>query len=142
MFTSFRHTVSLRCTCRRKLWDYATRLQMIAKLVTQILATTIRSKVLDFLSELIFDLILKFLELFKGFRLVLHQVNIPISTQVISKGHEVTKTIASGDVHGSTYIRVYDPQQVIRTLHYPIEWSPCHFAHEAWFTCIKGSKIQ
>src|SRR4051812_130424 len=83
---------------------------MIAKLVTQILATSIRSKVLDFPSKLIFDLILKFLELFKGFRLVLHQVNIPISTQVISKGHEVTKIIASRDVHGSTYIRVYDPQ--------------------------------
>ena len=83
---------------------------MTAKLVTQILATSIRLKVLDFLSELFFDLILKFLELFKGFRLVLHQVNIPISTQVISKDHKVTKTIASGDVHGSTYIRVYDPQ--------------------------------
>src|ERR1043165_9425147 len=100
----------MRCACRRKLWYYATRLQMTAKLVTQILATRIRLKVLDFLSELIFDLILKFLELFKGFRLVLHQVNISISAQVISKGHEITKTIASGDVHGSTYIRVYDPQ--------------------------------
>src|ERR1043165_7926854 len=100
---------------------------MIAKLVNHILATTIRSKVLDFLSELIFDFTLKFLELFKGFRLVLHQVNIPISTQVISKGHEVTKNIACGGVHGSTYICMYDPQQVIRMLHYCIEWSPTHF---------------
>src|SRR3954468_3543923 len=98
------------CACRRKLWYDATRLQMIAKLVTQILTTSIRLQVLDFLSELILDLILKFFEPFKGFRLMLHQVNIPISTQVISKGHEVTKTIASGDVHGSTYICVYDPQ--------------------------------
>ena len=110
MITSFSHTVSLRCARRRKLWYYATRLQMIAKLVTQILTTSIRSKVLDFLSELILDLILKFLEPFKGFRLMRHQVNIPISTQVISKGHEVTKTIACGDVHGSTYICMYDPQ--------------------------------
>src|SRR3954469_2200347 len=108
--TSFRHTVSLRCACWCKLWYDATRLQMISKLVTQILATSIRSKVLDFLSELILNLILKFLEPFKGFRLMLHQVNIPISTQVISKGHEVTKTIACGDVHGSAYICMYDPQ--------------------------------
>src|SRR3954470_13384517 len=89
----------------------------------------------------ILDLTLKFLELFKGFRLVLHQVNIPISTQVISKGHEVTKTIACGDVHGSTYICMYDPQQVIHMLHYSIEWIPCHFSHETWFTCIKGNPM-
>src|SRR4051812_42359816 len=73
---------------------------MTAKLVTQILATSIRSKVLDFLPELILDLILKFLEPFKGFSLMLHQVNIPISTQVISKGHEVTKAIACGTFMG------------------------------------------
>src|SRR3954462_7066986 len=107
---SLSHTVSLRCACRRKLWYYATRRQMTAKLVTQILATSIRSKVLDFLSELISDVILKFLEPFKGFRLMLHQVNIPISTQVTSKGHEETKTIACGDVHGFAYICMYDPQ--------------------------------
>ena len=69
---SFGYTVLLRCSYRRKLWYDATSLKMIAKLVTQILASSIGSKVLDFIPELIFDLTLKFFELFKGFRLVFH----------------------------------------------------------------------
>jgi hypothetical protein len=65
----------------RMLWHNSTCLKMCLKLETQILAPSIRTKVLDFPIELIFDLILKFLELFKGFRLMLHQIDIPISTQ-------------------------------------------------------------
>jgi hypothetical protein len=47
---------------------------MHLKLEAQILAPSIRMKVLDFPIKLIFDLILKFLELFKGFKLMLHKI--------------------------------------------------------------------
>jgi hypothetical protein len=72
---------------------------------------------LDLSIELIFDLFLKFLELFKGLRLMLHQIYIPISTQIIYKGHEVTITIARSDAHWSTHIRMYDSQWVGRMFH-------------------------
>jgi hypothetical protein len=71
-------------------------------------------KVLDFPVELIFDLTLKFFQLLKGFRLLLHQIDIPISTQIISKCHKVTITIARRDAHWSTHIGMYDSQQVGR----------------------------
>ena len=83
---------------------------MHLKLKTQIFATSIRSKVLNFLVELIFNLLLKLFELIKSFRLVLHQVDIPVSTQIISEGNKITIPIAGGDAHWSTYIRMYDSQ--------------------------------
>jgi hypothetical protein len=80
---------------------------MHLKLVAQILALSIRMKVLDLLIKLIFDIILKFLELLKGFRLIFHQIDIPISTQ---EGHKVTITIAHRDDHQSTHIGMYNSQ--------------------------------
>jgi hypothetical protein len=101
---------------------------MCLKLETQILTPLIRTKVLDFPIELIFNLILKFLELSKDFRLMLHQIDIPTSTQIISKGHEVTITIARSDAHWSTHIRMYDSQQVGLPFNKSGEQSPSHFA--------------
>jgi hypothetical protein len=101
---------------------------MFLKLKTQILASSVRTKMLDLSNELIFDLFLKFLELFKGFRFMLHQIDISISTQIISKGHEVMMTIARSDAHWSTHIRMYDSQMVGCPLKQSDEQSLSHFA--------------
>ena len=45
---------------------------MVIKLMAHVLASTVRPQKLYFLAELILYLILEFLELFKGFRLVFH----------------------------------------------------------------------
>ena len=63
---------------------------MIAKLVTQIFTSAIRSQGLYFLATLILYLILKLLELFKSFRLMLHQIDITISTEIINESNEVS----------------------------------------------------
>jgi hypothetical protein len=68
---------------------------MCLKLKAQILGSSVRARMLDLSIKLIFGHFLKFLELFKGFRLILHQIDIPISTQIIRKGHEVMLTIAT-----------------------------------------------
>jgi hypothetical protein len=115
---------------------------MHLELEAQRLAPSIRTKVLDFPIKLIFDLILKFLELFKGFKLMLRETDIPISTQVIIKGHKVTITIARRDTHWSTHIGMYDFQQVDRPFNKTGERCPSHFAHEARLACVKGIKIQ
>src|SRR5688572_30122930 len=80
---------------------------MIDKFVAQILASMIRSQGLNFLATLIFNFILKFLELFKGFRLVPHQVGISISTKIISKSYEVLVPSSGCRAHWSTYIGMY-----------------------------------
>ena len=62
---------------------------MIIKLLAHVLTSTIRSQKFYSLAELILNLVLKLFELFKSFRLVPHQIDISISTQVIDKSHEV-----------------------------------------------------
>jgi hypothetical protein len=101
---------------------------MCLKLETQILAPLVRTKLLDLSIELIFDLFLKLLELLKSFRLVLHQVDKSISTEIIIKGHKVMITIAHSDAHWSTHIRMYEFQQVGRPFNSSRERSPGHFA--------------
>ena len=64
-------------------------------------------KILIFLSKLVFYFSLEFLELFIGFRLISHLVDIIISTEIISKGDEVTTTISRTSTHLSTYISMY-----------------------------------
>jgi len=54
------------------LWNNSTILSMIAKSVSQIFASMIRSQNHNFLAMLILYLILKFFELFKCFILMLH----------------------------------------------------------------------
>jgi hypothetical protein len=115
---------------------------MCAKLKTQVLSTAIGSEMLDFPIKLILNFTLEFFELFKRFRLVFHQIDITVSTQVISEGDEVTITIACRNAHWSTYVCMYDPQQIRRPFNETFERCPGHFAHEAWFACIEGSEIQ
>src|ERR1043165_3199517 len=89
---------------------------MIIKLLTQIFTSTIRSQKFDRLAELILYFILKLLELFKGFRLMPHQVDISISAQVVGESHEVLVTTSSSRAHWSTHISMYEFQQVGRPL--------------------------
>jgi hypothetical protein len=60
-----RHAVTLRCSSWRTLWHNSTCPDMCLKLKTKILASSVRTKLLDLSIELIFDLFLKFLELSK-----------------------------------------------------------------------------
>src|SRR3954468_4497306 len=89
---------------------------MIIKLLTQIFTSTIRSQKFDRLAELILYFILKLLELFKGFRLVPHQVDISIYAQVIGESHEVLVTTSSTRAHWFTHISMYEFPLVVRPL--------------------------
>jgi hypothetical protein len=101
---------------------------MIAKLMTQILTSPIRSQGLNFLATLIFNLILKFLELFKGFRLMLHQIDIAISTQIINESYEVLESSSGRRAHWSAHISMYEFQQVRCSLGKTYEWYLGHLA--------------
>src|SRR4051812_22602279 len=65
---------------------------MVIKLMAHVLTSSVRLKKLYFLSKLILCFILEFFELFKGFRLMFHQIDISIPTQIISEGNEVLIT--------------------------------------------------
>src|SRR3954470_9200803 len=60
---------------------------------------------------MIFHFTLKFFELFKCFRLMFHQVDIPISAQIICEGQKIMIPAASLNIHRTTYISMYDFQQ-------------------------------
>src|SRR3954468_18788280 len=56
---------------------------------------------------LIFYLTLKFLKLLESFGLMFHEIDIPISTQVISEGKNITITTAQCYTHWATHIGMY-----------------------------------
>src|SRR3954464_11296396 len=112
----FGDPVPLRRSGRRKLWNNSATLKMIAKLVTQIFTSTIRSQGLYFLATLILYFTLKLLELFKSFRLMTHQVDITISTEIISESNEVVISSSGCRAHWPTYISMYEFHQVCRSL--------------------------
>ena len=56
-----------------------------------------------------FHFTLKFFELFKCFRLMFHQVDIPISAQIICEGQKITIPAASINTHRIAYIYVLFP---------------------------------
>src|SRR4051812_30371424 len=112
----FGDPVPLRRSRRRELWNNSATLKMIAKFVNQIFTSTIRSQGLYFLATLILYLTLKLLELFKIFGLLLHQVDITISTEIISESNEVVISSSGCRAHWSTYISMYEFQQVCRSL--------------------------
>src|SRR4051812_3119562 len=103
----FRNTVPLRRSWRSKLRNYSTTFQMVIKLMAHVLASSVRTKKLYFLAELILCFILEFFELFKGLRLMFHQVDISIPTQIISEGNEVLITTPGCRAHWSTYITMH-----------------------------------
>ena len=78
---------------------------MIIKLLAHVLTSMIRLQKLYSLAELI--LILKLFELFKSFRLVPHQIDISISTQVVGKSHEVLIATSGSCAHWTTHITMY-----------------------------------
>ena len=80
---------------------------MIIKLLAHVLTSMIRSQKLYSLAELILNLILKLFELFKSLRLVPHQIDISISTQVAGKSHEVLIATSGSCAHWTTHIIMY-----------------------------------
>src|SRR3954469_12986515 len=114
--TLFGDPVPLRRSGWRKLWNNSATLKMIAKLVTQIFTSMIRLQGLYFIATLILYFTLKLLELFKSFRLMPHQVDITISTEIISESNEVVISSSSCRAHWPTYISMYEFQQVCRSL--------------------------
>src|SRR3989337_1277821 len=110
---------------------------MLAKLMTKVFAFAIRPQKLNPFVTMIFNLILKFFELFKGFRLMLHQVDIAISTQIISKSHEVEIPTPCSFAHRTTYITMYYFQQFTCPFRMTRERRLGHFPHQASFTCVK-----
>src|SRR6266540_478923 len=109
---------------------------MITKLLAQIFTSTIRSQKFNCLAQMILYFILKFFELFKGFRFMSHQVYITISTEVISEGNEVLKPISSNCAHWSTYIRMYEFQQVFCSFTDTGERRFGYFTQYTRFACI------
>src|SRR3989337_664761 len=104
---TFRHTITLWCSRWRESRNYSALFQMKTKLVTQIFSSTIGSQKLYFLGTMIFHFTLKFFELFKCFRLMFHQVDIPISTQIICEGQKITIPAVSLNTHRTAYIDMY-----------------------------------
>src|SRR3954463_4085333 len=90
---------------------------------------------------MIFNFTLKFFELFKCFRLVFHQVDIPISAQIICEGEKITISATSLNIHRTTYICMYDFQQICCSLHSTGERCLSHLAHEARFHNQVVSKV-
>src|SRR3989337_3131166 len=108
----FGHTITLWCSRWRELRNYSALFQMKTKFVTQIFSSTIRSQKLYFLVMMIFHFTLKFFELFKCFRLMFHQVDIPIPAQIICEGQKITIPAAILNTHWTAYISMYYFQQV------------------------------
>ena len=69
-------------------------------------------------------------ELFKCFRLMFHQVDIPISAQIICQGHRITIPAASLNIHRTAYISMYYFQQVSSSFHCSEERSFSHLAQK------------
>src|SRR3954469_8795714 len=57
---------------------------------------------------LVLYLTLKFLKLLESFGLMFHEIDIPISTQVIREGKNITITTARCYTHWATHIGMYD----------------------------------
>src|SRR5512141_2557359 len=97
---TFGHTIMLWCSRWRELRNYSALFQMKTKLVTQIFFSMIRSqKLFYFLVTTSFYFTLKFFELFKCFRLMFHQVDIPISAQIICEDQKIMIPAASLNTH-------------------------------------------
>src|SRR3989337_1058203 len=108
----FRHTITLWCSGWHELRNYSALFQMKTKLVTQIFSSTIRSQKLYFLVTMIFHFTLKFFELFKCFRLMFHQVDIPLSYKIICEEKKKKIPAASLNIHRTSYISMYYFQQI------------------------------
>src|SRR4051812_38447344 len=100
---AFGNIITLWCSGGSELCNYSTLFHVCAKLVTKILSSTIGSYKFDLSVTMIFNFTLKFFELFKCIRLVFHQVNISISTQIIRESHEITISTVCRHTHWTAY---------------------------------------
>src|SRR3954469_14634303 len=90
---------------------------MFAKLVTWIFTSTIRSQKFNLLVTLILYLTLKFLKLLESFGLMFHEIDIPISTQVICEGKNITITTTRCYTHGpQTSVCMISNKSVARSI--------------------------
>ena len=76
-------------------------------------------------------------DLFKCFRLVFLQVDIPISAQIIYEGQKIMIPAPSLNTHWTAYISMYYFQQVSSSFHCSGERSFSHLAHKSRFANIK-----
>src|SRR3954468_8411292 len=97
----------------------------------------IRTQKFNLLVMLILNLTLKFLKLLESFGLMFHEIDIPISNQVIRKGKNITIATALSYTHQTTHIGMYDFQQGRSSLHHTRKWSLSHFTHQTCFASFK-----
>ena len=69
-----------------------------------------------FLVTMILYFTLKFFELFKCFRLVFHQVDIPISAQIICEGQKITIPAVSLNTHRTRQLCIISNKSVARSI--------------------------
>ena len=103
----FGHTITLWCSRRHEF----VKLFHIVLIEDQTRNSNIclRDQIIEtlFLVTMIFHFTLKFFELFKCFRLMFHQVDIPISAQIICECQKITIPAMSLNIHQTTYISMY-----------------------------------
>ena len=134
----FGHTIMLWCS----MWHEFVKLFHIVLIEDQtrnsnILPLRSYRRNFYFLVTMILHFTLKFFELFKCFRPVSHQVDMPIYAQIICEGQKITIPAASLNIHRTAYISMYYFQQICCSLHCSGERSFSHLAHEAWFASTK-----
>ena len=104
---TFGHTIMLWCSR----WHEFVKLFHIVLIEDQTRNSNIclRDQIVEtlFLVTMIFHFILKFFELLKCFRLMSHQVDIPISAQIICEGQKIMIPSASLNTHRIAYISMY-----------------------------------
>ena len=110
---TFGHTIMLWCS----MWHEFVKLFHIVLIEDQtrnsnILPLRSYRRNFYFLVTMIFHFTLKFFELFKCFRLMFHQVDIHISAQIICEVQKITIPAVSLNIHRTTYISMYDFQQI------------------------------
>ena len=106
---TFGHTIMMWCSR----WHEFVKLFHIVLIEDQTRNSNIclRDQIVEtfsFLVTMIFHFTLKFFELFKCFRLMFRQVDIPISAQIMCEGKKILIPAASINTHRTTYISMYD----------------------------------
>ena len=107
---TFGHTITLWCSW----WREFVKLFHIVLIEDQTRNSNIRlpNQIIETLFSCYDDFPLhsKFFELFKCFRLMFHQVDIPISVQIIYEGQKITIPATSINTHRTAYIRKINSQ--------------------------------
>ena len=110
---TFRHTIMLWCSR----WHEFVKLFHFVLIEDQTRNSNIclRDQIIEtfsFLVTMIFHFTLKLFELFKCFRLMFHQVDIPISAQIICEGQKITVPAACLNTHRTADIDMFISNKV------------------------------